>query len=116
MHQIISSLKVPFVSQEPIPTIDRTYVADFLIMRKLIIEVDGPHHLRGRQPFKDERRDEAMKKMNFRVLRFTADEAENIPKTCAKRILAEIEKLPAEVKAEAYLPAGSYWKTRIRTW
>jgi very-short-patch-repair endonuclease len=72
MHRLISSLHVPFVSQEPIhvPDRDAPYIVDFLIMKRIVVEVDSVFHERGRQPMKDERRDEAMRKMNLVILRF----------------------------------------------
>lgn len=108
MHRIISGLKVPFLSQEPIHVSgkDVPYVADFLIMRAIIIEVDGIWHLRGKQPMKDERRDEAMKKLRLRILRFDTETIDENPSVCAEKIRAEIERLPLEVKVAAQRPAG----------
>ena len=109
MHRIISGLKVSFLSQEPIHVPDRNvpYVADFLIMRSIIIEVDGIFHERGKQPMKDERRDELMKQHGYRILRFTDVEVDENPSGCAEKIRAEIERLPLEVKVAAQRPAGS---------
>lgn len=47
------------------------YVADFAIpSRKLLIEVDGPHHSRQRSA--DARRDRHLAKLGWRVLRVSA--------------------------------------------
>ncbi len=109
MHRIISSLKVPFVSQEPIRVPDRgvPYIADFLIMRRLIVEVDGVFHERGKQPMKDDHRDEAMKNLGLRILRFTTTELDENADGCLRKIQAEIEQLPIEVRNAALVPAGS---------
>ena len=108
MHRLISALKVPFTSQEPIRMPDgKVYVADFLIMRAIVVEIDGIFHERGRQPMKDERRDEAMKKLGLRIIRITTEELDEHPSGCAEKIRAEIERLPIEVKVAAQRPAGT---------
>ena len=108
MHQLISSLKVSFLSQEPIRVLDRDvpYVADFLIMKAIIIEVDGVWHERGKQPMKDEHRDEAMKKLGLRILRFEDTDIAEHPSECTEKIWEEINKLPIEVRVAAFAPAG----------
>ncbi len=115
MFPIIVGLKVPFGSQEPIFVEGKTFKVDFLIMHAIVVEVDGTSHSKTSREIKDEHRDEAMKKMGLRILRFT-DEETFLSKMSATRILAEIEKLPLAVRVEAYMPAGSYWKTHPRTW
>jgi very-short-patch-repair endonuclease len=77
-------------------------------MRKLVIEVDGERwHLHGKQPMKDEHRDEAMKKLGLKIIRITTEELDEDTDGCLKKIQAEIERLPIEVKNAALLPAGS---------
>lgn len=109
MHKIISGLKVPFYSQEPIPGLGKGYVADFLIMHAIVVETDGPQHGKTRQSIKDEHRDEAMKQLGLRILRFTTEQVYDEPEMCAAKIQAEIRKLPAEIVREAYLPAGHHY-------
>lgn len=84
-------------------------------MRAIVVEVDGESHEKGKQPMKDEHRDEIMKKMGLRVIRFTNEDTFNADK-CAERMREEIEKLPLEVRVEALKPAGTYWKTHVRGW
>lgn len=119
MHMIISRLKVPFVSQEPIRIPNGTpsmYKADFLIMRALDVEVDGEVHEEGKNPIKDEHRDEVLKKLGLRVRRFTTEQVDDEPEACAKGILIEIEQLPVEVRVAAFQPAGTYWNMPNRGW
>ncbi len=48
------------------------YIADFAVAsRKLVIEVDGPHHALQRSA--DARRDQALGTLGWRVLRVDAD-------------------------------------------
>ena len=68
MFPIIISLKVPFTSQEPILAEGKGYKADFLVMRAIVVEVDGTSHERGIRPIKDEHRDEAMRKLGCRII------------------------------------------------
>ena len=113
MLEIINSIKfhglpIPVRGQEPIRTSWKTVHSDFLVMRRIVIECDGEVHNKGKQPMKDERRDEELRKLGYVILRFTNEEIETMPKACAAKILAEIMKLPVEVVNEAYLPAGTY--------
>jgi very-short-patch-repair endonuclease len=52
------------------------YVADFVCFEKrLIVEMDGPLHLRPEQRLKDEARDAALADQGFRILRFSDETA-----------------------------------------
>lgn len=58
-----------FRRQEPIGN----YIVDFVSYeKKIIIEVDGGHHLKGKE--KDSKRDEWFREQGFRVLRFWNNE------------------------------------------
>ena len=49
-----------------------SYIADFAVpSRKLVIEVDGPHHALQRSA--DARRDRALRRLGWRVLRLDAE-------------------------------------------
>ena len=48
------------------------YIADFICLEaRLIVEADGPHHLRGDQIEYDATRDAYLKEQGFRVLRLS---------------------------------------------
>ena len=52
-----------------------SYIADFYCPSlRLVIEVDGPHHLTPRQAFYDHRRTRWIETLHMRVVRLTADE------------------------------------------
>jgi hypothetical protein len=55
--------------------------------RKLVVEVDGPGHLRPRTRLEDARRDRTLRELGYAVLRFTDDDVYFRP----RRVLAELE-------------------------
>lgn len=58
-----------FRRQEPIGN----YIVDFVCYeKKIVIEVDGGHHLKGKE--NDRRRDDWLKEQGFRVIRFWNNE------------------------------------------
>lgn len=51
------------------------YIVDFICLaRKLIVEVDGKYHSTGEQQKLDSIREQRLKAMGFRLLRFTIEE------------------------------------------
>lgn len=63
------------------------YVVDFYCPKyRLIIELDGKVHLEKEQAEKDKLRDEHLKDMDYRVLRFTNDEVLNDNNSVLKTI------------------------------
>jgi very-short-patch-repair endonuclease len=52
------------------------YIVDFVCFEaRLIVEMDGPLHLRSEQQSKDERRDAVFRDQGFRILRFSDEVA-----------------------------------------
>ena len=50
------------------------YIVDFVCLdARLIVEIDGPLHSQSEQRAKDEKRDDALRRQGFRILRFDAD-------------------------------------------
>ena len=67
------------------------YIADFICLgRRLIVEVDGPHHKDPVQKARDAGRDQWLQAAGFRVLRFTADEVIGDPELAARKIIAAL--------------------------
>jgi len=63
---------VQFYRQRPIGK----YVVDFLAPSvRLVVEVDGSQHMQGDQLQRDQKRDEYLAGLGFRVLRFNSREA-----------------------------------------
>ena len=75
------------------PTVEKNYKADFLIMRKLILEVDGKSHNSLSRSTKDDKRDEILKQLGYTTIRFKDAETFETEK-CVKRIREGIEQIP----------------------
>ena len=71
-----------------------SYIADFYCPKaKLVIEVDGSQHYTGKMLSSDQKRDEYLKNLGFKVLRFTdTDVLKNIDGVVEK-ILESLENL-----------------------
>ena len=68
-------------------SIDR-YIIDFVCLtHKLIVELDGPGHLEPDQADYDQGRTAYLMELGYRILRFTNEQALNLP----KRVLATIK-------------------------
>ena len=66
------------------------YIADFAIhAAKLVIEVDGPMHMEARQREKDLVRDDWLKRVGYRIIRFRTGEVRDAWSDCAERIIRE---------------------------
>ena len=66
------------------------YIADFVCLSKqLVVEVDGAYHNRLSQTVSDEQRSCELRRLGFRVLRFTNEE-----------IIADIDKVMDKIKGE----------------
>ena len=64
------------------------YIVDFVCLtHKLIVELDGPGHLEPDQADYDQGRTAYLMELGYRILRFTNEQALNLP----KRVLATIK-------------------------
>ncbi len=72
------------IEQYPVPS---KLILDFKIRGLLIdIEVDGEHWHRGKRLIKDRRRDYALKKLGYKVIRFPSKQVENNTQECINEI------------------------------
>jgi len=68
---------------------DIFYVADFYCASaKLVIELDGKHHLSKDQKLYDEERTRVLETMNLKVIRFRNEEIKEL-----RNVLSRIEKI-----------------------
>jgi leucyl-tRNA synthetase len=82
------TLGVRIYRQKPI----KPFIPDFVCERpKLIIEVDGPVH--EQQPERDFERQRFLEAQGYRVIRVTADDAENNTESVVERICIVINEL-----------------------
>ncbi|MFM9975045.1 MAG: endonuclease domain-containing protein [Beijerinckiaceae bacterium] len=68
------------------------YIADFICLeRRLIVEVDGPHHADVKQKQKDHAREIWLRANALRVLRLTADEVIGSPELATQKVIAALQ-------------------------
>jgi very-short-patch-repair endonuclease len=88
MRSILDSLNLKYRFQAPFFTHKSFYITDFYIKGyKLVVEVDGLHHLRASQAKYDIERTRLLEKRGLTVLRFMNDEVVNIPDLVKQGIL-----------------------------
>ena len=101
--KIVKEFRVPFVMNEPVRGTyvddegelqEYEYAPDVLVMRKLPIEADGPHHFRGKQPMKDAKRDRILKqRFGYPPLRITDMELKEDYDGCALKVRLAVREL-----------------------
>ena len=84
-HRYLKGYK--FRRQQPIGR----YVVDFFCCEKgLIIEIDGPHH--EEQKVYDTKREQWLRRWNYRILRFSVEELERDGDAVLKMIVKALEE------------------------
>jgi very-short-patch-repair endonuclease len=67
------------------------YIADYICLtRRLIVEVDGPHHDDPAQKQRDEARQGWLASQGFRVLRLTSGEVVGDPDLATQKVIAAL--------------------------
>lgn len=85
----------------------RKYIVDFYIPSlKLVIEIDGPTHLRLEQRLKDRRRDEELLSKGYFVIRVKNDDVYRKPERVLKYILLIVRGLIARKLLSSVNPSG----------
>lgn len=68
------------------------YIPDFVSLKsRLIVEIDGGHHLEGEQPEQDARRTEDLNNEGYEVLRFINEEVIGNPESVVEEIIDAIK-------------------------
>ncbi len=71
------------------------YIVDFCVLsHRLVIEIDGSQHYEDEHRLKDKQRDENLKSMGFKVLRYTNREINNDFNSVCQNILNYLECCP----------------------
>ncbi|MEM4576010.1 MAG: DUF559 domain-containing protein [Candidatus Nezhaarchaeales archaeon] len=83
---------IKFFTQIEISFQGRKFILDIFVPPNLVIEVDGPHHLRGIRSARDEIKDEVLRNMGLKVLRFQDSTARSQPSKVVDEILKALEK------------------------
>lgn len=85
----LSRKRVPFRRQVQIGK----YVVDFLIPPSIVVDVEGPHHNRIPQAWRDEKRRAYLEKRSYRLYEFSAAEIYAHPWKYAELLAAECKRL-----------------------
>lgn len=75
------------------------YLLDFAVLGadfRLAVEVDGPYHCTTRQAGVDRKRDRALAREGWRVLRFTTQEVIEDSQSCASEVTSLVDSLLSE--------------------
>ena len=91
----LSRKKVPFQRQFRIGK----YVVDFLVPPSIVVDVEGPHHNRIPQAWRDEKRRAYLEKRSYRLYEFSATEVYDSPWKYAELLAAELKRLQQEKTA-----------------
>jgi very-short-patch-repair endonuclease len=88
----LSRKKVPFQRQFRIGK----YVVDFLVPPSIVVDVEGPHHNRVPQAWRDEKRRAYLVRRSYRLYEFSAAEVYASPWKYAELLAAELKRLKQE--------------------
>jgi len=98
MRSILDSLNLKYRFQAPFFTHKSFYITDFFVKGyKLVVEVDGLHHLQQVQAEYDVKRTIALEKRGLTILRFMNNEVINTPNVVKQRILEYKKKYENQV-------------------
>ncbi len=76
-----------FFSQHEIFIERRRFVVDIFVPPDVVVEIDGPHHSRGVRVSRDEVKNEALKRLGLKVLRFDHSLAKSQPSKVVDEVL-----------------------------
>lgn len=77
-YEMLADTGLPFQTQVPIRANGHSYILDFLLWDKIVLEVDGKYHNTEEQKKRDNQREEILKKCGFQIVRLTNDEIKSI--------------------------------------
>jgi very-short-patch-repair endonuclease len=80
-----------FFTQREIIVEGRRFVVDIFVPPSIVVEIDGPHHLRSIRASRDEVKDEALKKLGLKVLRFDHSLAKSQPSRVVEEVLRALK-------------------------
>lgn len=80
-----------FFTQREILVEERRFVVDIFVPPNVVVEIDGPHHLRGIRVSRDEVKDEVLKRLGLKVLRFDHSLAKSQPSRVVEEVLRALK-------------------------
>jgi very-short-patch-repair endonuclease len=81
-----------FFTQREILVEGRRFIVDIFVPPNVVVEVDGPHHSRSIRASRDEVKDEVLKKLGLKVLRFDYSLAKTQPSRVVEEVLRELKR------------------------
>jgi len=82
---------IRFFTQQEISINGKKFIIDIFVPPNIAVEIDGPHHMKSIRALRDEVKDEALKNMGLKVLRFQDSLARSKPSKIVNEILRELE-------------------------
>lgn len=83
---------IRFFTQQEIVVDGKKFIVDILIPPNVIVEIDGLHHLSSVRASRDEVKDETLRSLGFKVLRFQDSIARSQPSEVVSEILKNIRE------------------------
>lgn len=83
---------IRFFTQREFSIQGRKFIIDIFVPPNIVIEVDGPHHLRSIRLAKDEVKDEFLKRIGLKVLRVHDSTARSQPSKVVDEILKAMKE------------------------
>jgi very-short-patch-repair endonuclease len=80
-----------FFTQREILVEGRKFVVDIFVPPNVVVEIDGPHHSRSVRASRDEVKDEALKRLGLKVLRFDHSLARSQPSRIVEEVLRALK-------------------------
>jgi very-short-patch-repair endonuclease len=80
-----------FFTQREILVEGRRFMVDIFVPPNVVVEIDGPHHLRSIRASRDEVKNGALKKLGLKVLRFDYSLAKSQPSRVVDEVLKALK-------------------------
>ena len=82
---------IRFFTQQEVSINGKKFIIDIFVPPNIAVEIDGPHHMKSIRASRDEVKDEALKSMGLKVLRFQDALAKSKPSKVVEEILRELK-------------------------
>ncbi|MEM0233085.1 MAG: DUF559 domain-containing protein [Candidatus Nezhaarchaeales archaeon] len=80
-----------FFTQQEFVVGERRFVVDIFVPPNVVVEIDGPHHLSSIRSSRDEVKDETLRSLGLKVLRFQDSTAKSQPSKIVDEILRNLK-------------------------
>ncbi|MDH5816298.1 MAG: DUF559 domain-containing protein [Candidatus Nezhaarchaeota archaeon] len=84
---------VRFFTQREFVVGEKRFIIDIFVPPNIVVEIDGPHHLSSIRSSRDEVKDETLKSLGLKVLRFQDFIAKSQPSKVVDEILRNLKEV-----------------------